>query len=151
MSKARDFKNHVTPAVFSFVVTFRKWPFRKCIVIHSLDKKKCAFDHCNALKWHFWHVASLNFCLRQGTAHERVQFLEDKLFEFDEHIVVIVFIKIIPKSSILSLAKLNSCSCRHKITEYVTFELVSCFYLPKIIRSTKVPCCVMNMSSKVCI
>ena len=38
-----------------------------------------------------------------------VQFLEDKLFEFDEHIVVIVFIKIITKSSIglLSFAKLN--------------------------------------------
>ena len=82
-------------------------PLRKCIVIHSLDKKKSAFDHCNALKMTFWHVASLNFCLRQDTAHEWVQFLEDKLFEFDEHIVVIVFIKIIPKSSILSLVKLN--------------------------------------------
>ena len=33
--------------------------------------------------------------------------MEDKLFEFDEHIVVIVFIKVIPKSSILSFAKLN--------------------------------------------
>ena len=54
-----------------------------------------------------WHVASLIFCLRQVTVHEWVQFLEDKLFEFDEHIVVIVLKKRIPKSSILSLAKLN--------------------------------------------
>ena len=39
---------------------------------------------------------------------EWVQILEDELFEFDEHIVVIIFIKIIPQSSILlSLAKLN--------------------------------------------
>ena len=31
--------------------------------------------------------------------HKWVQFLKDKLFEFDEHIVVIVLIKTIPKSS----------------------------------------------------
>ena len=97
----------------------------------------------------FLHVASLNFRLRQVTVHEWVQFLEDKLFKFDEHIVVIVLRKIISKSRIMSLAKLNLCSCRHKITEYVTFQLVSCVYLPKILRSTKVPFCVMNMWSNV--
>ena len=73
------------------------------------------------------------------TVHEWMQFFKNKLFEFDEHIlVVIVLKKIIPKSSTLSLAKLNLCSCRHKITEYVTFELVSCFYVPTILRSTKI-------------
>ena len=65
-------------------------PFKKCIVIHSLYKKNCAFDHWNAIKMTF---ASLNFCLRQVTVHEWLQFLEDKLFEFDEHIVVIVLKK----------------------------------------------------------
>ena len=37
----------------SFITEFMHRPFRKCIVIHSLDKKKCAFDHCNALKMSF--------------------------------------------------------------------------------------------------
>ena len=64
--------------------------------------------------------------------------LEDNLFEFDEHIVVIVFKKI-------KYIKLIYCSCRHKITEYVTFELVGSSYQSKILRSTKVPYCVMNM------
>ena len=69
----------------------------------SLDKKMCAFDHWNAIKSHFWHVASLNFCLRQVTVHEWVQFLEDKLFKFDEHIVVIVLKKKLPKVVYCSL------------------------------------------------
>ena len=75
-------------------------PFRKCIVIHSLDKKICAFDHCNAKKMTFL------VCLRQVTVHEWVQFMEDKLFEFDKHIVVIVIKKIIAQSSILFFAKI---------------------------------------------
>ena len=45
----------------------------------------------------FWHVASLNFCLRQVTIHEWLQFLEDQLFEFDERIVVIVLKSEFPK------------------------------------------------------
>ena len=36
-------------------------PFRKCIVIHSLDKKKCAFDHCNAIKMTFLACRQLEF------------------------------------------------------------------------------------------
>ena len=48
------------------------------------------------------------------TVHEWVQFLKDKLFEFDEHVLVIVLIKLILKSSIFSLVKLNLCSSRHK-------------------------------------
>ena len=52
-------------------------------------------------------------------------------FELDEHRpIVVIVLKKNPKSFILSLAKLNLLSCRHKITEYVTSELVSCFYLP---------------------
>ena len=82
-------------------------PFRKCIVIHSLDKKNCVFDHWNAIKIIFLACRQLKFCLRQVTVHEWVQFLEDKLFQFDEHIVVIVLEKRIPKSSLLSLDKLN--------------------------------------------
>ena len=60
MGKARDLKNHGTPAVFSFVVTFTyvtsfiiefmHRPFRKCIVLHSLDTKNYAFQHWNAMK-----------------------------------------------------------------------------------------------------
>ena len=74
-----------------------------------------------------------------------MQFLEEILFELDEHIgglVVIVLIKIIPKGSIikLSLAKLNKCSCcsqnsriRLRRRTSVTFGLVrpNCFYSPK--------------------
>ena len=47
--------------------------------------------------------------------HEWVQFLKDKLFEFDEHVVGIVLIKLIPKSSRLSLVKFNLCSSRYKM------------------------------------
>ena len=49
------------------------------------------------------------------TVHEWVQFLKDKLVELDEHVLVIVLIKLIHNSSILSLGKLNLCSSRHKI------------------------------------
>ena len=40
---------------------FMHRPFRKCIVIHSLDKKKCAFSHCNALKMSFLACRQLEF------------------------------------------------------------------------------------------
>ena len=45
----------------SFITEFMHRPFRKCIVIHSLDKKKCAFDHCNALKMSFLACRQLEF------------------------------------------------------------------------------------------
>ena len=39
----------------SCIIEVMHRPFRKCIGIHSLDKKKCAFDHCrpNAIKMIF--------------------------------------------------------------------------------------------------
>ena len=46
-------------------------------------------------------------------------------------ILVIVLLKIMPKDSTVSVAKLNWCSCRHKITKYSTFGLVICFHLHK--------------------
>ena len=45
----------------SFITEFMHGPFRKCIVIHSLDKKKWAFDHCNALKMTFLACRQLEF------------------------------------------------------------------------------------------
>ena len=74
-------------------------PFRECIVIHSLHKNNCAFDHWNAIKMTFLACRQLKFFLRQV--------LEDTLLEFDEHPVLIVLKKRNLKSSILSLAKLN--------------------------------------------
>ena len=62
---------------------------------------------------------------RHVTVHEWVQFLKDKLFDFDEHVVVIVLIKLIPKSSILSLVKLNLCSSRHKNTLHLSLLVLS--------------------------
>ena len=38
-----------------------------------------------------WHVASLIFCLRQVTVHEWVQFLEDKLFEFEKEFPKVIY------------------------------------------------------------
>ena len=71
------------------------------------------------------HVAILNFRLWQlFTVHEWLQFLEDTLFEFDEHIVVIVSIKIIPKSGIFSIANMNLCLCGQKITKCITMLLL---------------------------
>ena len=46
---------------------------------------------------------------RAGAVYGRI------ILEFYEHIVVIILIKIIYKSSILSFEKSNLCSCRHKI------------------------------------
>ena len=71
------------------------------------------------------YVAILSFRLWQlFTVHEWLQFLEDKLFEFDEHIVVIVSIKIIPKSGIFSIANMNLCLCGQKITKCITMLLL---------------------------
>ena len=76
MGKARNFKNHVTPAVLSFVVIstyviffiieFGHRPFRKCIVILSLDKKNCAFYHWNAIKMTFLACRQLKFLSYTG-------------------------------------------------------------------------------------
>ena len=60
-------------------------------------------------KCHFGDVASLNNCRLWQLGHyisEWVNFLEDRLFEFDEHVVVIVLKKKFPKV-VLSLVKLN--------------------------------------------
>ena len=44
-----------------FIVEFMHIPFRKCIVIHSLDKKNCGFEHWNAIKMTFLACRQLNF------------------------------------------------------------------------------------------
>ena len=36
-------------------------PGWKCIVIHNLDKKKCAFDHWNAIKITFLACRQVKF------------------------------------------------------------------------------------------
>ena len=45
----------------SFIIEVMHRPFRKCIVIHILDKKKFAFDHCNAIKMTFLACRQLEF------------------------------------------------------------------------------------------
>ena len=52
----------------SFIIELMHRPFRKCIhvVIHSLDKKNCAFHHWNAIKMTFLSCRQPKFLFYTG-------------------------------------------------------------------------------------